>query len=574
MKRYEKKVVRQPRGPMIMSALGQFKADLVLKNANVLNVFTKEFMPRDVAINGDTIIGIGEYQGALEYDFSGRYIVPGFIDAHVHIESSMLIPQAFAREVVCRGTTTLIADPHEIANVCGEPGIQFMLDAAEEAPVNLYYMMPSCVPAGDFDTSGAVLDAAALAKYVKHPAVLGLGEVMNSAGIMRCDSELYRKLALYHGKMIDGHAPMMYGKMLQTYRLAGVMTDHESTSGEEAAEKLRAGLAVLIREGSGARNLDSLIQILIDGRMRTERVAFCTDDKHVDDIRREGHIDHHIRRSIELGLDPVTAYLMASWYPAQIYGLRHLGAVAAGYQADLVVLNNLYDVKPEMVLHKGAVVRSILEKPLEVQIPPAVCNTVHAAPVKRCDLRLKLTKDVVPVIVPVPGQIMTKRLDERVRSRNGYFIPGACHQKVAVIERHHASGNVGLGIVRGFIKSGAIAATVGHDAHNMIVIGTNDADMLVAIQAMSESGGGYVIVKEQKIIAGIELEIAGLMSTHSADELCRQLALFSKAAQEIGVSQDMDPYQTLSFLPLPVLPELRVTDKGLLDAASGMFLSY
>ena len=361
MKRFEKKVVRQPRGPMIMSALGQFKADLVLKNANVLNVFTKEFMPRDVAINGDTIIGIGEYQGALEYDFSGKYIVPGFIDAHVHIESSMLVPQAFAREVVRRGTTTLIADPHEIANVCGEPGIQFMLDAAEKSPVNLYYMMPSCVPAGDFDMSGAIPEA--LTKYVKHPAVLGLGEVMNSTGIMRCDSDLYRKLALYHGKMIDGHAPMMYGKMLQTYRLAGVMTNHESTSGEEAAEKLRAGLAVLIREGSGARNLDSLIQILIDGRMRTERVAFCTDDKHVDDIRREGHIDHHIRRSIELGLDPVTAYLMASWYPAQIYGLRHLGAVAAGYQADLVVLNNLYDVKPEMVLYKGTVVRSILEKP-------------------------------------------------------------------------------------------------------------------------------------------------------------------------------------------------------------------
>lgn len=418
------------------------------------------------------------------------------------------------------------------------------------------------------------MDAEALAKYVKHPAVLGLGEVMNSTGIMRCDSELYRKLALYHDKMIDGHAPMMYGKMLQTYRLAGVMTDHESTSGEEAAEKLRAGLAVLIREGSGARNLDSLIQILIDGRMRTERVAFCTDDKHVDDIRREGHIDHHIRRSIELGLDPVTAYLMASWYPAQIYGLRRLGAVAAGYQADLVVLNNLYDVKPEMVLYKGTVVRSILEKPLEVQIPSAVCNTVHAAPVKRCDLRLKLTKDVVPVIVPVPGQITTKRLDERVRSRNGYFIPGSRHQKVAVIERHHASGNVGLGIVRGFIKSGAIAATVGHDAHNMIVIGTNDADMLVAIQAMSESGGGYVIVKEQKIIAGIELEIAGLMSTHSADELWPSAcAVFQSCTGNRG-SADMDPYQTISFLPLPVLPELRVTDKGLLDAASGMFLSY
>lgn len=574
MKQIEKKAVRQPRGPMIMSALGQFKADLVLKNANVLNVFTGEFMSRDVAVNGDTIIGVGEYQGASEYDLSGKYIVPGFIDAHVHIESSMLTPQAFAREVLRRGTTTLIADPHEIANVCGETGLKFMLNEAAEAPVNLYYMMPSCVPMGNFDTSGAVLSAAALSKYVNHPAVLGLGEVMNTTGIMRCDSDLYQKLALYHEKVIDGHAPMIHGKMLQTYRLAGVMTDHESTSGEEAAEKLRAGLAVLIREGSGARNLDSLIQILVDGRMRTNRVAFCTDDKHMDDIRSEGHIDHHIRRSIQLGLDPITAYLMASWYPAQIYGLHHLGAVAAGYQADLVVLNNLYDVKPEMVLYKGKTTRSILEKPFQVHVPPAVCNTMHIAPVKRSDLRLKLTKEVVPVILPIPGQIMTKRLDERVRSRNGYFIPGPRHQKVAVIERHHASGNVGLGIIRGFIKSGAIAATVGHDAHNMIVIGTNDADMLVAIQALSESGGGYVIVKDQKIIAGIELEIAGLMSTHSADELCRQLALFSKAAKEVEIPQDMDPYQTLSFLPLPVLPELRVTDKGLLDAASGMFLTY
>lgn len=574
MKQVEKKKVRQPRGLMIMSALGQFKADLVLKNANVLNVFTGEFMPRDVAINGDTIIGIGEYEGTYEYDLSGMYIVPGFIDAHVHIESSMLTPQIFTREVLKRGTTTLIADPHEIANVCGEDGLKYMLDAAAECPVNLYYMMPSCVAAGDFDTAGAVLDAAALAKYANHPSVLGLGEVMNTAGIMRCESDLYQKLALFHSKTIDGHAPMMHGKALQTYRLAGITTDHECTSGEEAAEKLRAGLALLIREGSGARNLDSLIQILIDGRMQTQRIAFCTDDKHVDDIRTEGHIDHHIRRSIQLGLDPATAYLMASWYPAQIYGLKHLGAVAAGYQADLVVLKSLYDVQPKMVLHKGKTACSLLEKAPRVSIAPAVCDTVHIAPVKRSDLRLRINKDPVPVIVPIPRQIITKRVNEHVHVRNGYFVSDACHQKVAVIERHHASGNIGLGIIRGFLRTGAIAATVGHDAHNLIVIGTNDTDMLLAIHALNESGGGYVIVKDQSIVAGIELEIAGLMSTHSADELCRELALFTQAAKDIGIPQDMDPYQTLSFLPLPVLPGLRVTDKGLLDASSGNFLTY
>lgn len=564
----------QPRGQSIMAALGQFKADLVLKNAQVLNVFTGEFMTRDVAICRDRIIGIGSYSGLREYNLSGKYIVPGFIDTHTHIESSMTTPQRFCREVLLHGTTTVIADPHEIANVCGHDGLSFMLDEAEKAVVNLYYMLPSCVPTTELDSAGVTLDAQSLSKYMHHKAVLGLGEMMNVPGVIRCQSDVYQKLSMFRSMVIDGHAPMLHGNALQTYCLAGMMTDHESTSGEEAAEKIRAGLAVLIREGSGAKNLDAIAEILIDGRMNTSRVAFCTDDKHVDDIRREGHIDYHIKRCIELGMEPAKAYTIASHYAAQIYGLTHLGAVAAGYQADLVVLNDLENVSIEMVFHKGKTARVWLEEPICEDIPKPLLNTVHLPHIKKNILRLPVTKAEVPVILPVAHEIKTERADEAVRTQNGVFVPDSVHQKVAVVERHRATGKVGLGIIRGFMKKGAIASTVGHDSHNITVIGTNDDDMMMAIHALHLCGGGYVIVCDGKILAGISLPVGGLMSDKPTQDLQKEQETFLKAAREIGIPEEYDPYQTLSFLPLSVLPKLRVTTSGLFDAVKNMELTY
>ena len=561
---------------MMRAAQGQVPAQLVLKNARVLNVFSGEILPGDVAICGDTIVGVGQYTGQKEVDLAGRYVVPGFIDAHLHIESSMVTPRLFAAQVLSWGTTTLIADPHEIANVCGLDGIEFMRQSARGAACNIYYMLPSCVPATPLDTSGATLTAGDLAPLRGQPDILGLGEMMNYVGVNGLDPDVHQKLQAFAGGVIDGHAPLLSGKELESYVLSGVRTEHECSKPQEVLDKLRAGLYILAREGSAAKNLECVVSTLLEVGASFDRVAFCTDDKHLEDISEQGHISHNIKKAIALGLDPATAYRCASYTAAHIYGLDHLGAVAAGYQADLVVLDDLEQVAIHAVYHRG-VCCAKTRAPLpatEISVPAPLKQTVHLAPLTDgCfDLPVPADKDF-PVIGLVPHQITTQLLYERVPSQNGLFVSGLGLNKVAVFDRHTASGNVGLGVVRGFNLHGAIASTVGHDSHNLVVVGDNDGDMRLAVQTLAAAGGGYIVVQDGQVLSLIELPVAGMMRDENAHTLERQSAQFIRCARQIGVSEQHDPYLTLSFLCLPVIPEVRITDRGVFDVQRFCYFS-
>lgn len=546
-------------------------AAFVIKNANIVNVFTGEIERGDVAMRDGIILGIGTYSGREEFDAGGRYLCPGLIDSHVHIESSMAHPSRFASLILQQGTTAIIADPHEIANVCGTDGIQYMLDQTEWLPLSVFMMLPSCVPCTAFETSGAKLTAKDMEQFLEHPRVLGLGEVMDYVAAVSGEGEMLDKLELCHGRPIDGHAPLLTGDLLNAYCVAGPRTDHECSSYEEVLEKLRKGMRIHLRLGSACRGIETIFRQIADNGLPTRRMQFCTDDKHLENIRDEGHINYILRRAVANGIDSIQAVQMATINAAETYGLIGYGAVAPGYRADLVLFDNLKDFRPQLVVTDGQIFRP--EADLPVKPDPKIYNSVHLAPRKPDVLRLPV-EGPMPIIQTVDGELLTRLVWEEVPTRDGAFSAGGGLVKLAVLERHHASSRVGLGILRGLpLQAGAMATTVGHDSHNLIVAGDNDADMLIAIDALEECGGGYVVVSEGRVLAKLALPVAGLMSDAPLDEILRHQQALLHAAAQLGISNTSDPFITLSFVALPVIPDVRLTDMGMFDVTNMQFIN-
>lgn len=557
-------------------AMKKEKADLVIKNANIINVFTKEILKGDIAIYMDQIVGIGDYSGTLEIDATGKYVCPGLIDSHLHIESTMVPPAEFAKAIIPHGTTTIIADPHEIANVCGINGINFMLNQSKALPLNVYFMMPSCVPSTPFENNGADLSAELIESFLSNERILGLGEVMDYPSVINGSEEILKKINLFDDKIIDGHSPNLNGKELNAYRGAGIITDHECSTIEEAMDRLRLGMYLQIREGSAAKNLDSIIKGMLEKHLNFDRCIFCTDDKHLEDIRVEGHINHNVKRAIALGIDPIEAIAMATINAAQCYKLKRLGAIAPGYSADLIILNSLQDFNIDKVLFRGAIVFE--ENKLVVDIVSKiedrnVFKTVRIQHISAEDLKINLENNRATIIGLKANELITQKEISQVKVVDGEFIPDENFSKIAVIERHKATKNIGLGIVSKFnIKNGAIASTVAHDSHNLIVIGDNDADMLMAIEELKRANGGYTVVSKGEIKGTLELPIAGLMSDKPCEYVENTVKKMLEEAFKLGINRKIDPFITLSFLALPVIPEIRITDQGLFDVTKFKFI--
>lgn len=550
-------------------AAGRLKPQLVLKKGRVVNVFSHEIVEGDIAIHEGRIVGIGSYEGLKEIDIEGKYVAPGFIDGHVHIESSMVTPAEFAGAIVPRGTTTIIADPHEIANVKGIEGIEYILKASEDIPLNVFVMLPSCVPATSFENAGAVLDANALKKLMQHDRVLGLGELMDYPSVIAGEEGILDKIVMAADRVIDGHGPNIEGRDLNAYAAAGVRTEHECSTVEEMINRLRLGMYILIREGSAARNLEALVRGISKENLR--RCLFCTDDKHPEDILVGGHIDNNLRLAVKNGIDPISAIQMATINAAECYGLRGLGAIAPGYSADLIVLDDLVEFNAIMVFKEG---RQVAEnkKPLfkaSTSDYSDVIDTVNIKEINEEALQIKVESDIVNVIKLLPHSLLTEKVVRRIYIEDGKFM---FHKsldilKLAVIERHRATGNIGLGLVEDFqLKGGAIASTIAHDSHNIIVIGDNDEDILLAIKEVSRVGGGITITSKGKVLMTLELCIGGLISNASMEEVNTKLkAMLDIAYNQLGVNKKIDPFMTLSFLALPVIPQLKLTDMGLFD---------
>jgi adenine deaminase len=565
---------------LIDVAMGRRKADLVLKNARIVNVYTHEIIDGTLAVDQGLVAGIGAYEGTEERDLGGRYLLPGLIDSHVHIESALVSPEQFARLVVPRGTTTVIADPHEIANVAGLAGIRYMIEASRNLPLDVFFMLPSCVPATAFENAGAVLDAAALEELIDDEAVLGLGEMMDYPAVVAGDAGVLAKLALAaeRRKPIDGHGPMIEGRGLSAYRAAGIETDHECSTLDEMRDRLRLGMRILIREGSAARNLADLIKGVDSNNAR--RCSFCTDDKQPEDILKEGHIDFNVRLAMENGLDPLTAIQMATINGAEGYGLRNKGALVPGFEADMVIVDDLRRFNVQEVYKAGKPVARDHEALFSVGVPDisSVSGSVNTAPLEEEDFRLSLKSDLVNVIHLHPGSLITEKAVRKVFvDSEGFFLHtdklDIC--KLAVIERHRGSGNIGLGLVEGFeIRGGAIATTIAHDSHNLIIIGDNDRDMFTAARELIACGGGMTLASEGKILDTLPLPIAGLMSNESGDEVDRRLTGINRLAfEKLKINPDFDPFMSLSFLALPVIPDLKLTDMGLFDVTRFEFIS-
>jgi adenine deaminase len=548
------------------AASGRIKATIVLKNGKIINVFTEEIMEADVAICKDTIVGIGTYEGELELNCTGKYICPGFIDAHMHIESTMVMPFELSTEVLKSGTTTLIADPHELVNVAGAKAVDFLLDATENLPVNTYIMLPSSIPASKFETNGSSFTAEEMKAFVNHPRVLGLGEVMCFNDVVDGEDEILSKLILNGNKINDGHAPCLTGKALQTYVCTGIDTEHECVTFEEAYEKVRAGLKVLIREGSAAKNLKEIVTGLLSSNLPLESFMFCTDDKHIEDIEREGHIRWNIKQAIDLGMNPIKAIKMATFNTAKTYALKKLGAVAAGYKADLVILDNLEEMTVSQVFKAGVKVSDEMFSSHKGEcIAEALLNTVNFEDLTVEKIKLKVY-DKNYVIEVVPYQITTKKLYEALPKKEGYFAPNKVYSKLCVVERHRGTGNVTVAPLKGFgIKNGAIATTVAHDSHNIIAAGDNDEDIVAAVNRLKQIQGGYVITSKGRVVGELPLEVCGLISTLPSNTVQNITKNMHIIARNMGVPDYLDPFTTLSFMALTVIPELRLTDLGLFD---------
>lgn len=552
---------------LIRAARGVMPSDLLLRNAQLVNVFSGEIYPADVAIWHGYVVGFGNYEAEQSIDLNGLYLAPGFIDGHVHPESSMVeIPQ-LARAVVPRGTTSMVCDPHEIANVMGYDGIRYILESSKYNPLNVFIMLPSCVPATRLETSGSELRAFDIYPFFKEKWVLGLAEVMNYHGLLECDPELLDKLKIIHHKRIDGHAPGLIGKDLFAYATAGVASDHECTSVEEAREKLRAGLHIMIREGTAAKNLEDLLPLVTP--QNSHRCFFVTDDRHLSDLVEEGHMDHVVRRAIALGLPPMTAIQMATLNTARYFMLNEHGAVAPGYYADLVAFDCLTEIRVKMVFKNGDLVASDGRPGWNVADRPrmALRGSVNIKWLEGNEFEMPARTNRIRVIELCEDQLLTGQSIEDARVEQGLVLadPERDILKLAVIERHQASGNMGHGFVRGFgLREGAMASTIAHDSHNIIVVGTNDRDMMVAVIQLNKLGGGLVFVKGGEVVADLPLSVAGLVSRLPLEQVHQQQEALLQAVHAAG-ARPKDPYMALSFLALPVIPRLKLTDRGLVD---------
>ena len=559
----------------LIRAAYEGKNTLVIKNANVVNVFTDEIVRADVAVYGDVIIGVGSYSGENEIDAGGAYLAPGFIDAHVHIESSMVIPSSFMRVIMPHGTTTVIADPHEIANVAGAAGIRAMYKLTDELPLRVLFMLPSCVPATPFEHSGAKLVAEDMEQFMHKSRILGLGEVMDANSVINCSQEMLDKLRLFDKRPIDGHAPMLEGMGLNAYRVAGAFSDHECSTYEEVKQKLATGMNILLRIGSAANNMDGVLRRIAEEKLPTRNMMFCTDDKHIEDIRREGHINANARMAVAAGIDPIDAIKMASYNAARAYGIRGVGAIAPGYKADMVLLEDLKDFKVKQVISRFGRPYTGEEQIPSPILPPQVFNSVRLPEISKYDLALRCHVSA-PVIKMIPHQLVTELVYRDVeRDENGCFIPSEGMVKLAVIERHHATGSMAVGILEGLgIKHGAVASTVAHDSHNLVVAGDNDEDMLMAIESLRDCGGGYSVVSRGVVLARLPLPIAGLMTAAPVNDVLEIQQALLDALYSLGAKRDSDPLIALSFMALPVIPAVKLTDEGLFDAVNFKFIKY
>lgn len=566
-------------------AKGIQKADLVLKQGRIINVFTEEIEVADIAIHNGSIVGIGSYKGLNEIDCSNKYISPGFIDGHIHIESSMLKPVEFARAVIPHGTTAVITDPHEIANVNGLIGIEYMMEASKGLPLDIYFVLPSCVPATSFDESGSNLYAKDLEPLYKKDNVVGLAEVMNYIGTINGDKDILDKIkdAKKYGRVVDGHGPGLKGKDIDAYVAAGVQSDHECSTIEEAMEKLKRGQWIMIREGTAAKNMDALIKLF--EAPFYNRAMLVTDDKHPFDLLEYGHIDYIIRKAVKNGADPVTTIKMASYNAATYFGLKNSGAIAPGYKADLLILSDLESIQVETVFKNGKKVYeqgsliTIPEPVIKEELKNAVYHSFHCDKVTEEDFLInsnyfnRFIQDGFPVIELVKEEILTKEVRIPLTSSSWEELHKNNLLKLAVIERHNNTSNIGLGIVKDFgLKKGAIASSVSHDSHNLIVIGSNDLDMMQAANRVIELGGGLVIAVDGKILGELPLPIAGLMSDLDTRTLADSIEDLKEITKDLGSFDGIDPFMSLAFISLPVIPELRLTTKGLVDVKKQILL--
>jgi len=559
---------------LISVASGEITADLLLKNARIVNTFTGEIEQADVAIYGDRIAGVGDYDKAKEIiDLQGRFLAPGLINGHTHIESSMLHPARYAQAVIPRGTLAVVTDLHEIANVCGSEGIKFVTDLARKLPLDMLFMAPSCVPATHLETSGARINSKEVKRILAHPKIIGLGEMMNFPGVVSGDEEVLKKISASKGKVIDGHAPGLGGKELNAYLSAGILSDHESTTLEEGREKLRRGMYLMIREGSSEKNLDALLPLVTDNTYK--RCFFVVDDRNCSDLLWEGDIDAVVRKAISRGLEPVRAIQMATINAAEYFRLHDRGGIGPGYIANLITINDLAKLEIDMVFYQGKLVAR-QGKPL-FPLPPVTMELrdtvrIKSPTAKSLSLRAKrsnLSEESYPVIEIVPGQIVTKKAMEKMKVVDGAVMPSVERDilKLVVVERHKASGNIGVGLVKGFgLKKGALASSVAHDSHNIIAVGTNDFDILKAIEEINRLQGGLVVCANLEILASLPLPIAGLLSPEPLDVVASQHEIVERTAASLG-NLPPAPFAILSFLALPVIPELRLTDLGLVDVA-------
>ena len=559
----------------ISAGRGDALADLVLKNARIINVFTDEIDTADIAISGNSIVGVGAYHGRKEVDLHGKYVCPGLIDGHIHIESSMLCGPAFEQAVLPHGTTAVVTDPHEISNVAGLEGLDFMLETTKNLTLSVYFMLPSCVPATDLDESGAVLNAEQLRPYYGDPRVLGLAELMNAYGTVRCDPKILQKISdcTEAGKIVDGHAPLLSDKDLNAYIAAGVQSDHECSNIEEAMEKLRLGQYIMIREGTAAKNMEALMPLFREPYC--SRCMLVTDDKHPGDLLQGGHIDYIIRKAIAAGVDPVVAVRMGTLVPCQYFGLAHSGAVAPGYTADLIVLSDLEQFTVEQVYKKGKLVaqQGRMLHPAALTVDKArfarVFDSFNMDEITPEQLQLKQTGTRQRVICLTPHALLTTEKIVPFCQHPG-TAPGVdVAQKIvklAVFERHHRSGHVGLGFLGNYgLQCGAVASSIAHDSHNLIVAGTNDADMVLAGNTVRKNKGGLAFALNGQVVGELPLPVAGLMSTESAESVEEKLQALKAALKAHGISEDIDAFMTLAFVSLPVIPKLRLNTYGIVD---------
>lgn len=555
---------------LIAVAAGREKADLVLKNAKYLNVFSNEFLCGDIAVANGLIASVGKYDGKTEIDVSGKLVLPGFIDAHIHLESSMVTPAEFAKAVVAHGTTTVITDPHEITNVMGIDGVEYMIQASQNLPIDVHFMMPSCVPATEIDESGAELDCKDIDLYLDNKKVLGLAEMMNYVGVINGDKNVLSKIVTSqaHHKKIDGHAPELSGNDLNAYIAAGVYSDHECSTFENAIEKLRKGQFIMIREGTAAHNLKALMPLLT--QQYYSRCMFATDDKHPSDLLYGGHIDYIVKQALKNGADPIVALKTATHHAARYFLLNNKGAIASGYLADIVVVDNLENFNVETVFKRGKLVfdgevKAFSAPTVDEKLAEKCFDTFHLDSVTPSSFKVDGKLGLIGL---VGGELLTRNLGtaDKIDVENDIL-------KIACIERHKGTNHIGVGYVKGYsLKSGAVATSVAHDSHNIITVGCNDDDIAVAVNAIKDSKGGIAVVENGKIKALLELPIAGLMSDEPLTTVNEKLENAKLSAYELGADKSIDPFMTLSFLSLPVIPSLRITTKGVFDAENWKML--